>query len=60
VKEERAEATLPGPLAALLEERKEARATKNWKRSDEIRDLLKSKGFGIKDNPDGSASWFPL
>jgi cysteinyl-tRNA synthetase len=59
-KEERADAALPGPLAALLEERKEARLSKNWKRSDEIRDLLKSKGFGVKDNPDGTTSWFPI
>ena len=59
-KDERADAALPGPLAALLEERKEARARKDWKRSDEIRDLLKSKGFGVKDNPDGTTSWFPL
>jgi cysteinyl-tRNA synthetase len=54
------EKVLPGPLAALLDERKEARRNKDWKRSDEIRDLLKSKGFGIKDNPDGTTSTFPI
>ena len=59
-KEERADTALPGPLAALLEERREARTSKNWKRSDEIRDLLKAKGFGVKDNPDGTTSWFPI
>lgn len=58
--EARGEKTLPGPFAALLDERKEARANKDWKRSDEIRDLLKSKGFGVKDNPDGTTNWFPL
>jgi cysteinyl-tRNA synthetase len=54
------EKVLPGPLAALLDERKEARRNKDWKRSDEIRDLLKSKGFGIKDNPDGTTGTFPI
>jgi cysteinyl-tRNA synthetase len=54
------EKVLPGPLAALLDERKEARRNKDWKRSDEIRNLLKSKGFGIKDNPDGTTSTFPI
>jgi cysteinyl-tRNA synthetase len=60
VKDARAEIALPGPLSALLEERKEARGRKDWKRSDEIRDLLKEKGFGVKDNPDGTTSWFPI
>ncbi|HKP95278.1 MAG TPA: cysteine--tRNA ligase [Fibrobacteria bacterium] len=59
-REARAETALPGPLSALLEERKDARRNKDWKRSDEIRDLLKGKGFGVKDNPDGTTSWFPL
>ncbi len=37
----------------LLEERKEARAQKNYKRSDEIRDLLKEKGIIVEDTPEG-------
>lgn len=41
----------------LLEERKEARATKNWGRSDEIRNRLNELGVVVKDNPDGTASW---
>jgi cysteinyl-tRNA synthetase len=59
-KSEGADKALPGPLHALLDERKDARKNKDWKRSDEIRDLLKAKGFGIKDNPDGTTAWFPL
>ena len=50
----------PARSRALLDERKDARRNKNWKRSDEIRDLLKAKGFGVKDNPDGTTSWFPI
>jgi cysteinyl-tRNA synthetase len=59
-KAEGADKALPGPLHALLDERKDARKNKDWKRSDEIRDLFKAKGFGVKDNPDGTTSWFPL
>ena len=59
-KSEGADKALPGPLHALLDERKDARKNKDWKRSDEIRDLLKAKGFGVKDNPDGTTSWFPI
>jgi cysteinyl-tRNA synthetase len=44
-------------INALLEERKVVRASKNWKRADEIRDELKALGVTIKDNPDGSTSW---
>ena len=58
--EEKAPAVLPADLAALLDERLAARKAKNWKRSDEIRDLFKAGGFAIKDNPDGTSSWEPL
>ena len=38
-------------IADLLEQRKEARATKNWAKSDEIRDKLAALGVGVKDLP---------
>lgn len=38
-------------IAELLEQRKEARATKNWAKSDEIRDKLAALGVGVKDLP---------
>ena len=41
----------------LLIERKEVRALKNFKRSDEIRNRLNELGVVVKDNPDGSATW---
>lgn len=41
----------------LLEERKVARATKDWGRSDEIRNRLNELGVVVKDNPDGTATW---
>ena len=41
-------------LDALVRERDEARAAKNWKRADEIRNLLKERGIAIEDSPQGS------
>lgn len=41
----------------LLKERNEARTSKNWTRSDEIRNRLNEMGIIVKDNPDGSVSW---
>ncbi|MCL2745697.1 MAG: cysteine--tRNA ligase [Coriobacteriia bacterium] len=38
---------------ALLEERTEARATKDWARADEIRDELAALGYEIKDTAQG-------
>ncbi|HZK01369.1 MAG TPA: cysteine--tRNA ligase [Anaerovoracaceae bacterium] len=37
----------------LIEERQEARLKKDFKRADEIRDLLKEKGIILKDTPQG-------
>ncbi|MGX7418881.1 cysteine--tRNA ligase [Carnobacterium gallinarum] len=41
-------------VEALLEERVAARAAKDFARSDEIRDLLKSEGIIIDDTPQGT------
>ncbi len=38
----------------LIEERASARAEKNWRRSDEIRDYLNSKGIVIEDSAQGT------
>ena len=38
-------------IADLLEQRKVARASKDWAKSDEIRDKLASLGIGVKDLP---------
>ncbi|HVX47928.1 MAG TPA: cysteine--tRNA ligase [Candidatus Saccharimonadales bacterium] len=43
----------------LIAEREAARADKDWKRSDEIRDELASQGVGLSDHPHG-VIWFPL
>ena len=44
---------LPKEIKVLVEERKQARAEKNWAKSDEIRDRIISLGYGIKDTKDG-------
>lgn len=47
-------------ITRLIEERKQARKDKNFKRADEIRDALAAKGIQLKDNPDGSTTWTVL
>ena len=37
----------------LVEQRKKAREEKNWQESDRIRDLIKEKGYEIKDTKEG-------
>jgi cysteinyl-tRNA synthetase len=44
-------------IESLIEERKTAKATKNWARADEIRKELTAKKVELKDNPDGSTTW---
>lgn len=44
-------------IEALIQERKEAKAAKNWARADEIRKEIASKNIVLKDNPDGTTSW---
>ncbi len=52
--------TLSDEIAQIVEERKQARMAKDWKKSDELRDLLKSKGIGIKDMPGNEVQVFAL
>jgi cysteinyl-tRNA synthetase len=49
----KAEAEAPAEIQALLEQRQAARKAKDFKRSDAIRDELKSKGWMIEDTPKG-------
>jgi cysteinyl-tRNA synthetase len=44
-------------VEGLLEERKDARKNKDFKRADEIRDELTALGVELKDNPDGTTTW---
>jgi cysteinyl-tRNA synthetase len=40
-------------LAAILDARVEARASRDWARSDELRDALAAAGVVVEDTPDG-------
>ncbi len=51
---ENSQDTLPTDLFNLLEERKKARENKDFKKSDEIRDIFKDNGFLLKDSPTGT------
>lgn len=44
-------------IEALISQRIEARKSKDFKRSDEIRDELSKLGVKIKDKPDGTTEW---
>ncbi len=48
-----ADIEVPEDIRALAEERWQARASKNWARSDELRDELSSLGWSVKDGKDG-------
>jgi cysteinyl-tRNA synthetase len=49
----KADTEVPSDLLALLDERQAARKAKDFKRSDAIRDELKSRGWVIEDTPKG-------
>jgi cysteinyl-tRNA synthetase len=44
-------------IKSAIEERLAARAAKNWKESDRIRDELAAMGIALKDNKDGTTTW---
>jgi cysteinyl-tRNA synthetase len=48
------EAEAPAEIRALLEQRQAARARKDFKRADALRDELKAKGWAIEDTPKGA------
>ena len=41
-------------IEELIEERNEARSNKDFKKSDEIRELLKTEGIILDDTPQGT------
>lgn len=49
----KAEAGLPEEVQALADERAAARKMRDWKKSDEIREKIKSLGYQIEDTPQG-------
>ncbi len=45
---------IPNDIQKIIDERIHARKAKDWKKSDELRDLLKSKGYAVDDIAQGS------
>lgn len=43
------EQEIPAEVQVLINERNQARAEKNWAKSDELRDIIKGLGFEVKD-----------
>ena len=50
---EQEEVEIPKDILDLIEQRKQARQEKNWAESDRLRDLIKEKGYEVKDTKDG-------
>ena len=44
---------IPADVLAVAEERKAARAARDWAKSDELREKLKAMGYAVKDAKDG-------
>ncbi len=44
---------VPAEVTTLLDQRAQARAAKEWKRSDELRDQIAALGWTVKDTKDG-------
>lgn len=44
-------------IEKMIQERKEAKANKNYARADEIRKELMEKGVGLEDAPGGGTTW---
>jgi len=47
------EEKIPNEILKLAEERERARQSKNWKKSDEIREEISDSGYGVEDTSSG-------
>lgn len=54
IDEENQKEEIPEEITNLLEQRQKAREDKNWVESDRLRDLIKEKGYIVKDGKDGA------
>ncbi|MDO8647290.1 MAG: cysteine--tRNA ligase [Candidatus Diapherotrites archaeon] len=50
---DRKKVEIPAEIQLLADERENARKAKDWKKADELRDLLKQKGYFIADSAEG-------
>jgi cysteinyl-tRNA synthetase len=54
IRQRSASETLPAEIEAMRAERDEARRKKDFRRSDELRKELQSRGYEVKDTPSGT------
>ena len=52
-----AEEELDASVEALIDQRKAAKAAKNWAEADRVRDELKALGIVLEDRKDGTVTW---
>lgn len=45
---------IPTEIQEILKQRDEARNARNWAESDRLRDILRQKGFEVKDTKNGT------
>jgi len=50
---EKEEVEIPGDVLSLIEERERARSEKNYELSDKYRDMIREKGFEVRDTQEG-------
>ena len=48
---------LDADVEALIEARRAAKAARNWKEADRLRDQLKAMGILLEDRKDGTVRW---
>jgi cysteinyl-tRNA synthetase len=48
---------LDAHVEALIEARRAAKAARNWKEADRLRDALKAIGVLLEDRKDGTVRW---
>jgi cysteinyl-tRNA synthetase len=53
----RAEVSLNQEVEVLIEQRKAAKAARNWPEADRVRDQLKAMGILLEDRKDGTVGW---
>lgn len=51
--EEYKKQNIPDEIKELLKQREEARKNKDWSESDKLRDIIKEKGYIVKDSKEG-------
>ena len=51
---EKKEINIPKEIQKIIEEREKARKNKDWKKADELREVLKKKGYVIDDAEQGA------